>query len=256
MVRWILAAWFAAMSSAAFATTYTLNGTINFGEYNFDSGNNGAEGPLRLGDQIRGTFDFTPTPLKYAGVTNEYYEDAALNGVFDVFRNGSKILAITQRQVVYANGNIPPQSTLNINNRDPRGFRDAYDLQFGGGDFDSGSVLALNPGNSAIQFTYLDVLLYEQCPVRNPVTNVCVNSPALDFYDGVNPAPYAGLQRYYDIAGIRQISVAFSYVNGDIADYAGTLKIGAIPEPSAWLMLVVSFGTIGAALRRRRPLIA
>jgi hypothetical protein len=34
------------------------------------------------------------------------------------------------------------------------------------------------------------------------------------------------------------------------------VKLGAVPEPAAWMTMLAGFGIIGAAMRRRRPTVA
>jgi PEP-CTERM motif-containing protein len=48
------------------------------------------------------------------------------------------------------------------------------------------------------------------------------------------------------------------YVNGDVVgsshngSYVGNLNIAAVPEPATWAMMLIGFGAMGLALRRRR----
>ena len=55
-----------------------------------------------------------------------------------------------------------------------------------------------------------------------------------------------GNEAYYTPTG--------SYADADNANLAWRLSIAAgAPEPASWAMMIVGFGAVGAALRRRRP---
>lgn len=42
--------------------------------------------------------------------------------------------------------------------------------------------------------------------------------------------------------------------SGSSSSYSGTVNIASVPEPSVWAMMMIGFGTIGLAMRRRRPM--
>ena len=58
-------------------------------------------------------------------------------------------------------------------------------------------------------------------------------------------------------AGAHTITVNGSVV-GDSQDgaYSGVLNVAAIPEPGAWALMIMGFGSAGAMLRRRRLAVA
>ena len=46
--------------------------------------------------------------------------------------------------------------------------------------------------------------------------------------------------------------IANGTLTGPSGAYSGTLNIQAVPEPATWAMMLIGFGGIGMALRRRR----
>lgn len=73
--------------------------------------------------------------------------------------------------------------------------------------------------------------------------------------------PYAAYTMGFTAASAGSLSVFFSAAGGDsvgpILDNVSLdvrTPTGAIPEPSTWAMMLLGFGTLGAALRRRRVL--
>jgi len=96
----------------------------------------------------------------------------------------------------------------------------------GGGTFNAtliGSVTGANNGGVTISFT-------------NP-TQV-FHSSIGDFTLGVNP-------------------VSISGTSGTPVPITGFLQLAAVPEPATWAMMLVGFGGIGMAMRRRRrPVLA
>lgn len=51
-------------------------------------------------------------------------------------------------------------------------------------------------------------------------------------------------------AGLQSLLVTGT--SGGNGSYAGTLSFGAVPEPATWGMLIIGFGGIGMAMRRRQ----
>lgn len=59
---------------------------------------------------------------------------------------------------------------------------------------------------------------------------------------------FAGASGSFDSAG------TLSFLSGRPTvsqDFAGTLTIAAVPEPATWLMMILGFGLLGAAMRQR-----
>jgi len=68
-------------------------------------------------------------------------------------------------------------------------------------------------------------------------------------FDTAGPAPET-----FDFVGGSFKVPGPSY--GGFFDYAHATFDGAVPEPTAWSLMIVGFGLVGAGLRRRRTLIA
>jgi hypothetical protein len=77
----------------------------------------------------------------------------------------------------------------------------------------------------------------------------------LAFGDGGLFASFDGELVKYDLDGnITAVLDTGRHVNGPLA-FVGDGG-GAVPEPSAWLLMILGFGTAGAVLRRRMPSVA
>lgn len=84
-------------------------------------------------------------------------------------------------------------------------------------------------------------------------TNYCINSSAgqrcftsfaAGGQDGADSRIYGGIHfRFETEAGLRQ--------GRSIADHAMNNVLGVVPEPATWTMLILGFGVIGGALRRK-----
>ena len=56
-------------------------------------------------------------------------------------------------------------------------------------------------------------------------------------------------------SGIRSVTFGVGTQFGvDDFSYEGSALAGAVPEPGVWAMMILGFGAIGAAMRRRKPL--
>lgn len=71
----------------------------------------------------------------------------------------------------------------------------------------------------------------------------------------VNPG-YYGFQAASDIIGSFVLSNGYIGARDFSIGYAGMSGPGGVPEPSAWALLILGFGTVGAALRRKRASVA
>lgn len=63
------------------------------------------------------------------------------------------------------------------------------------------------------------------------------------------------------LAGVSYFAVASGFANSDFGAYTltitgpGTIDLGgAVPEPAAWALMIVGFGMVGGAMRRRPTL--
>ena len=82
-------------------------------------------------------------------------------------------------------------------------------------------------------------------------------------FDGGTPVEYAiptvGTLETIIAGGVGVTSVAFSYLPGETAintdnSYARLDNLSlAVPEPASWALMLVGFGAVGGALRRRAP---
>ena len=51
---------------------------------------------------------------------------------------------------------------------------------------------------------------------------------------------------------LNQVNVAFKVLNDGPGTFTGSVSATALPEPSTWAMMLLGFGVIGYAMRRRR----
>lgn len=74
---------------------------------------------------------------------------------------------------------------------------------------------------------------------------------------------FAGATTYDFALPITAVDPVFGPGGGTIADFAGSMGgqfssepgplVGSVPEPTTWAMLVLGFGVVGVAARRRKP---
>jgi hypothetical protein len=91
----------------------------------------------------------------------------------------------------------------------------------------------------------------------NPATPL-VNALAYD--DDSGPGVNALIADLPLLAGVSYFAVASSFSNGDAGAYTLTidgpgsalLGAGGVPEPATWAMMILGFGVVGGAMRRRR----
>ena len=90
----------------------------------------------------------------------------------------------------------------------------------------------------------------------------------INFIDNVGAVPfgsiptYAANNSYHFVADIGALSslISFGVLDGNYADNSGSYRItvwqlapaGAVPEAATWGMMIVGFGAVGAAVRRRK----
>ena len=55
-----------------------------------------------------------------------------------------------------------------------------------------------------------------------------------------------------NIFGINVIALAPGFTTGTLTSYAFSPTTAGVPEPAAWALMLLGFGTAGTALRRRR----
>lgn len=73
--------------------------------------------------------------------------------------------------------------------------------------------------------------------------------------DTTNPLAFqfvgAGLSTFYTVGSTGTLSL--SYFDSNNFDNTGsiTFKLAAVPEPASWALMIMGFGAVGAALRRR-----
>lgn len=54
------------------------------------------------------------------------------------------------------------------------------------------------------------------------------------------------------VLGAGNYTVRVRSFSGPNGSYSGTLTLGAVPEPATWAFLILGFGLIGGAIRRRK----
>jgi hypothetical protein len=66
--------------------------------------------------------------------------------------------------------------------------------------------------------------------------------------------PGNGLVAWIDIVAASPFTaISFTETGGDLTDqYFGNIVSGTVPEPAAWMMLIVGMGAVGTAMRRRQ----
>lgn len=104
----------------------------------------------------------------------------------------------------------------------------------------------------------------------NGVQNVSFNCPTCSIFVDVNTLANRFVQTSIDPAPETWALLApivltpgshTIFVNGNLTGpsgaYSGTLNVQAVPEPATWAMMILGFGAVGMALRRRRrPVLA
>lgn len=82
----------------------------------------------------------------------------------------------------------------------------------------------------------------------------------LDLFSGANllasyqltPTFASNAKEYFGFTGTGITSATFSHVGGDWVFIDNlTYGAGAVPEPASWAMMIIGFGLVGAASRRR-----
>jgi len=153
------------------------------------------------------------------------------------------------------NGAAPAQANLTVTTSDSLNAVGGYDITAIGGDVDGDAVTGLiaNPGQpfatvSADGLFVFDNVLWS------------AGAPALSnaglFFSAASGDEY---NLFSDSADTYELYRANSDV-GYLANSVGALSVGEgfgpgggpVPEPASWTLMILGFGGIGAALRRRR----
>jgi hypothetical protein len=123
-------------------------------------------------------------------------------------------------------------------------------------------------GQASIADSFLFTLLGDY-DANSQVSSISLSGNDIDFtsiYVDINDIAHAFYQTQFDpLTETWQLDPIFLaagdhtiYVNGNLGDsqngsYVGNINItSAVPEPRTWAMLLLGFGAIGFALRRRR----
>jgi hypothetical protein len=66
--------------------------------------------------------------------------------------------------------------------------------------------------------------------------------------------PGNGLTAWIDVVAASPFTaITFTETGGDLTDqYFGNFVAGTVPEPAAWMMLIIGMGAVGTAMRRRQ----
>ena len=118
-------------------------------------------------------------------------------------------------------------------------FTDNFVINLTDGSLTNGSLITVSLGSgNNIDFAC------QACSVRLDSTLfTLMSSGALDVFT-LNPTLLG--------AGNHTLTVTGNITSGPSASYSGTINFAAVPEPATWAMMLLGFGGIGMAMRRRR----
>lgn len=163
-----------------------------------------------------------------------------LNGTDSVlFRAlGEAFLQFNSGRYEYGTNAAGVLTTGSTNTGYPNMVGDSFSYSAGGQTFTYGALLAtLTTGGTSIT---------RQVFVTNEKTGVGSSNPDSIFVYGGTLTDLFG--PFTDGTGTLSLSVA----DTGYFDNAGSFSVTSVPEPAAWLMMIVGFGAIGAVARRRR----
>lgn len=259
-ISYIIAAFVCALTTPAFAkvTIFNFSGVIEFEDFNGDDTPGLGLAPIQTGDVVKGFFDFDDSvvgqiiPSTSTRPSIAFFLNPTRRSQIQIFRSGVLIFDIRLRPIIFGNGNPSDLSQINISDRDPFSRRDLLSLRLEGGDAASGTALEFTPEIPGLEGVAFDLSFREQCATGSVEAGNCVsNNPDFDFFNGSNPR--VDFLRAFNDGGVRELSFLFNYRNGDTAGAFGRFdSFSAIPEPDSWAMMIVGFGYVGFASRKRR----
>ena len=135
------------------------------------------------------------------------------------------------------------------------------------GNFANGDALLWNRGAGDLTFTFANAVAgfgtqFQSDSFGAFTGSISVNGGALGVFNfngnsnsnGDNSAVFAGILS--DSADITSVTYSLTSNGTSFAINQGRLTgsglVGVVPEPSAWALLILGMGTVGAAMRRRR----
>jgi hypothetical protein len=159
------------------------------------------------------------------------------------------------------NGAAPGEAALTVETLDTLNAVGGYDITGVTGNVDGDAVTGLiaNPAQPYASYSADGMFIFDNVVYANAAP--LLSNPGL-FFAGASgneynlfsdsPTVYELYQAKPGVAYLEHSVGVLSAQNAGPLGGAGDLDQGGIPEPAAWMMMILGFGGVGALLRRRR----
>lgn len=158
-------------------------------------------------------------------------------------------------------GNTPFAANLTLTTADTVNAAGGYDVQSISGHVDADTVTGLiaNPGQPFASYSADGWFIYDNVFFAGNAGGTAapvLSNPGL-FFTGASGAEYNLFSDNASIYELYQARAGQGYTEHSVGmltavDPPSTLAAFGVPEPAAWTLMILGFGGVGAALRRRR----